>query len=33
MRNSDDAAARFCPVCQYVLVDQIDRDYAKEYRL
>jgi hypothetical protein len=41
MRNSDDAASRLCPLCQYVLVNQIDpfrhglfdRDYAKEYRL
>jgi hypothetical protein len=41
MRNSDDATSRMCPLCQYVLVNQIDpfrhglfdRDYAKEYRL
>jgi hypothetical protein len=41
VRNSDEAASRFCPVRQYILVDRIDafrhelfnRDYAKEYRL
>jgi hypothetical protein len=39
MRNSHKAASRFCPVCQYVLIEQIDprqhgrfdREYAKEY--
>ena len=41
MRNSHDASTRFCPVCRYVLVEQIDptrhalvdRDYAKHYPL
>jgi hypothetical protein len=39
MRDDDHAASRFCPVCQYVLIDRIDphqhgrfdQDYAKEY--
>jgi hypothetical protein len=39
MRDSSDAASRFCPVCQYVLIDRIDplqharfdQDYNEEY--
>jgi hypothetical protein len=41
MRANLDKHARFCPVCRYVLVEQIDpvqharvdRDYAKHYPL
>jgi hypothetical protein len=41
MRNSRDEASTFCPVCCYVLVEQInpekhweiDREYEKKYRL
>jgi hypothetical protein len=36
MRDSDNAASRFCPVCQYVLIDQIDPNqhwqFDREYR-
>jgi hypothetical protein len=39
MRDASEAASRFCPVCQYVLIDQIDprqhgrfeSEYAKEF--
>jgi hypothetical protein len=41
MRNSHDVAGRFCPVCQYVLIDRVDpdqhwhfdREYEKKYPL